>query len=151
MGTTDFVNIAETIARREHAGQLDKGGRDYIGHPERVAARVRANGGSDEAIAAAWLHDVLEDCDVSPADLLAAGIPEEVVEAVGAVTKIQGETVEDYCTRVRGNALGRQVKAADLDDNTDPERVASLSEGTRTRLAIKYGYTRALLGLSRPS
>ena len=151
MRTTGLVNTAETIARREHAGQKDKAGEDYIGHPARVAGHVRSQGGTDEAIAVAWLHDVLEDCDVSPADLKTAGIPTTVIAAVESVTKIQGETTEEYCARVRGNALGLQVKAADLDDNTDPIRVASLPAGTRTRLAIKYQYVRSLLGLEKPS
>jgi (p)ppGpp synthase/HD superfamily hydrolase len=67
MAEEAFVGIAEDIARRAHAGQVDKAGLDYITHPARVAAGVRLHGGKNEAVAAAWLHDVLEDCDVSAA------------------------------------------------------------------------------------
>ena len=38
MAEQAFVGIAEDIARRAHAGQVDKAGLDYITHPARVAA-----------------------------------------------------------------------------------------------------------------
>ncbi len=139
--------IAEAIARRAHRGQLDKSGADYIAHPARVAARVYERGGTDAAVSAAWLHDVIEDCDVTTSDLLAARITQEVVRAVDSVTKRQGESVEDYCARVRSDPIGLLVKHADLADNTSPERTALLAEATRERLAKKYSYVRSLLAL----
>ncbi|MGZ2224894.1 hypothetical protein [Glutamicibacter nicotianae] len=57
-----LVELAKAIAVRAHEGQVDKLGAAYIGHPARVAGHARAFGGSPEAIAAAWLHDVIEDC-----------------------------------------------------------------------------------------
>ncbi|MFJ6416988.1 HD domain-containing protein [Paeniglutamicibacter sp. NPDC091659] len=142
-----FVEIAEAMARSAHAGQFDKSGVDYITHPARVAERVLRQGGADEAVAAAWLHDVLEDCDVSAADLAAAGIPDAVIDAVQAVTKIDGEAPEDYCARILASPTALRVKRADIDDNTDPARTALLPEATRERLAAKYARTRHLLGL----
>ena len=59
---SSLVRKAEDIARMAHAEQVDKAGQPYIGHIERVAARVT----SDEAKCVAWLHDVLEDSDVLP-------------------------------------------------------------------------------------
>lgn len=146
MNTQGFVQVAQEIASRAHAGQLDKSGVEYIAHPERVAAGVRADGGDDAAVATAWLHDVLEDSEVTEADLEAAGIPDSVIEAVRAVTKVAGERLEDYCTRVRGNPTGLLVKRADIEDNTDPARTAVLPAETRERLAAKYARTRSLLG-----
>lgn len=151
MTTQSFVQVAEAIARRAHAGQADKSGVDYIGHPERVAAGVRTHGGDDGAVAAAWLHDVLEDCDVTAGDLLEAGIPVPVVEAVRAVTKTKGETLEDYCARIRANPTAMLVKRADLEDNTDPARTAILPEKVRVRLAAKYARVRSLLGFPQPA
>lgn len=142
-----FVEIAEAVARGAHAGQFDKSGADYITHPARVAERVRRQGGADEAVAAAWLHDVLEDCDVPSTDLAAAGIPDTVITAVQALTKMDGEAPEDYCARVLANPTALRVKRADIDDNTDPVRTALLPEATRERLAAKYARTRHLLGL----
>ncbi|WP_404289438.1 HD domain-containing protein [Glutamicibacter arilaitensis] len=137
--------LAESIARRAHEGQFDKAGVDYITHPARVAASVGEHGGSDETVAAAWLHDVLEDCEVTPSDLLSAGIPQSVIDAVDSVTKRNGERIEDYCVRVRANPIGLMVKYADLADNTSPERTALLDDTVRTRLAEKYAYVRSLL------
>ncbi|HJX76890.1 HD domain-containing protein [Glutamicibacter sp.] len=139
--------IAEAIARRAHRGQVDKSGADYITHPARVAAKVHDQGGTDAAVATAWLHDVIEDCEVTASDLLAAGVSQNVIMAVDSVTKRQGENVEDYCARVRANPIGLLVKHADLADNTSPERTARLAVGTRERLAKKYSYVRSLLAL----
>ena len=150
MNTQGFVQVARDIATRAHAGQVDKSGAEYITHPARVAAGVRAHGGDDAAVAAAWLHDVLEDCDVTADDLEAGGIPDPVIEAVRAVTKVEGETVEDYCARVKANPTGLLVKRADIEDNTDPARTALLPEQLRVRLAAKYSRARSLLGFPQP-
>lgn len=150
MNTQGFVQVAQDIASRAHAGQLDKSGVEYITHPARVAAGVRARGGDAAAVATAWLHDVLEDCEVTEADLGAAGIPVPVIEAVRAVTKVEGETLEDYCARVKANPTGLLVKRADIEDNTDPARTAVLPAETRERLAAKYARTRSLLGFPQP-
>lgn len=51
----------EVKARAAHAAQTDKAGRPYAEHLQAVAEGVRARGGDDEQIAAAWLHDAVED------------------------------------------------------------------------------------------
>ena len=57
---------AENLARLAHAGQVYGDGLDYVdAHVAKVAALVSDYGGSEEQIAAAWLHDVVEDSDVS--------------------------------------------------------------------------------------
>lgn len=144
----DSVELAKAIAERAHAGQVDKAGAEYITHPRRVAERARSHGGSNEVVAAAWLHDVLEDTSVTADDLRRVGMPEAVIEAVESVTKRSGEPLEDYCARVRANPLALRVKRADLDDNTDPQRTAALPDKTRERLAAKYARVRSLLGLA---
>lgn len=73
--------LAEQLARIAHAGQVDKQGLPYIEHVARVAASVVTDvcatvpDTGSTAVAAAWLHDVLEDTPTTAADLLAAGIP----------------------------------------------------------------------------
>lgn len=142
-----MIEVARRIATHAHAGQVDKAGAAYITHPERVAERVTAAGGADEAIAAAWLHDVLEDTTVTATALRTAGIPDEVVVAVEAITKMPDEAPEDYYARVRSNSLALTVKRADLEDNTDPARTARLDAATRERLAAKYARARHALGV----
>lgn len=132
---------AEAIARAAHAGQVDKSGQPYIDHPARVAARVQ---GDELLEAIAWLHDVVEDTDVQLVDLQAE-FPLEVVDAVDAITHRPGEPRADYYARVSRNLLARQVKDADIDDNTDPARTALLDDATRSRLAAKYAAAREAL------
>jgi hypothetical protein len=61
------VQTAERFAVAAHEGQTDKAGRPYIEHPRRVARRLD----TPEALAAAFLHDVLEDTEHTAADLAA--------------------------------------------------------------------------------
>lgn len=138
------MELALSIAREAHEGQVDKSGHAYIGHPTRVAERLRRrhpNAGAG-VIAAALLHDVLEDTALTRSDLIDRGIPSDVVDDVEAVTKRAGEPAEEYFARVRARAGARAVKHADIEDNTDPARLELLDEATRQRLIAKY--TRSL-------
>ena len=60
---SDLVNRAKEFATISHRFQVRKCRNEpYINHPERVAARVALLPAvSEEQIAAAWLHDVVED------------------------------------------------------------------------------------------
>ena len=78
-----MVDLALSIARQAHEGQLDKAGVDYIKHPIYVASQVE----SEEEKAVALLHDVLEDSSITAEELLIAGLPVEVVTAVQVLTK----------------------------------------------------------------
>lgn len=62
-----LIIAAARFADEAHAGQKRKyTERPYIEHPGRVAARVcRLSYVNEDWVAAAWLHDVLEDCDVT--------------------------------------------------------------------------------------
>lgn len=64
---------AAQFAAKAHAGQARKyNGTPYILHPMRVAGRVTLLPDTNERhIAAAWLHDVVEDCGVTPEQLTA--------------------------------------------------------------------------------
>ena len=80
---------AASFAARAHAGQVRKDGRTpYVAHPFRVAMTVRdVFGVEDEvALAAALLHDVIEDTTADYDDL-ARKFGEEVAEVVAALTK----------------------------------------------------------------
>ncbi|WP_137726350.1 HD domain-containing protein [Prescottella subtropica] len=140
MGHT-ITELAEQIATTAHEGQVDKAGQPYITHPARVAARVA---GDDLAVAAAWLHDVVEDTTVTLADL-EQSFPPAVTAAVDALTRRDSETPTDYYARIRQIPLAVTVKLADLDDNSDPKRLARLDDATRDRLTAKYTRARAEL------
>lgn len=140
-----IVAAARQLAERAHGLQVDKAGHPYIDHPRRVAERLERDGAPVSAIVAGWLHDVLEDTTLTAADLRAAGIPEDAIAAVEAVTKRAGESPADYAERIAATPLAADVKYADLADNTDPARVEQLDDATRERLEAKYALFRDVL------
>ncbi|MDN3270845.1 HD domain-containing protein [Streptomyces sp. MA15] len=138
----------EAAARAAHAGQTDKADRPYAEHLQAVAEGVRRRGGDDEQIAAAWLHDAVEDDRLSHAWLEEAALTRRTKDIVRAVTKRSGEPPGDYAARVLATPGALLVKEADLAHNADPARLAVLDDATRTRLTAKYARMRALLGLA---
>jgi (p)ppGpp synthase/HD superfamily hydrolase len=138
------VAAAIKIAYAAHAGQLDKQGRNYFDyHLIPVAEVLRPYGA--EAEAAGYLHDVLEDTAVTVPDLVLAGIPKSVVNAVVACTRLEGEPYEALIWRAKADPLGRLVKLADNWVNlTGLDGIED--EATRVRLKVKYLNARRVLG-----
>ncbi|MET8027428.1 HD domain-containing protein [Streptomyces avermitilis] len=137
----------EAVARTAHAAQKDKAGRPYAEHLQAVAEGVRARGGADELVAAAWLHDSVEDGVLSERWLADAALSQRTKDVVRAVTKRAGEEPEAYARRILATPGARLVKAADLAHNADPRRLALLDGPTAERLTLKYAAMRAYLGL----
>ncbi|MFI6464273.1 HD domain-containing protein [Streptomyces sp. NPDC050528] len=140
----------ETLARAAHEGQTDKAGRPYAEHLQAVAEGVRLRGGDAEQIAAAWLHDSVEDDALTERWLHEAALSRRTKDIVLAVTKRAGEPPEAYAERILATPGALLVKEADLAHNADPARLAVLDEPTRSRLTEKYARMRALLGLGVP-
>lgn len=82
-----LVMKAADFAARAHVDQRRKGkaGEPYIGHPIEVAALVAEAGADPEVVAAALLHDVVEDCGVS-LDELREAFGSRVAALVAEVT-----------------------------------------------------------------
>lgn len=140
------IELALDVARRAHAGQVDKLGSSYIFHPLRVAARAGFPYFDDESlIIGALLHDVIEDTEVTADDMRGLGFSEEVVDAVVAITKRRGESNDDYYLRVKDNPLAHAVKLADIADNSDERRLAKLDPETADRLRRKYAHALEML------
>ncbi|MFB8771485.1 HD domain-containing protein [Streptomyces broussonetiae] len=137
----------EAVARAAHEGQTDKAGRPYAEHLRAVAEGVRARGGDADQIAAAWLHDAVEDDALSARWLHEAPLSRRTKDIVLAVTKRPGEPPEAYAGRILATPGALLVKQADLAHNAGPARLALLDGPTRTRLTEKYTRMRALLGL----
>ncbi len=110
-----------TFAATAHAGELRKGsGQPYIAHPEAVAQILREIGVDDPTIlAAALLHDVVENSPVALADI-AARFGEDVAGLVAELTR-PPETHEKrdafrrYLDRLSPRAL--LIKLADRIEN----------------------------------
>ena len=130
---TPMTRKAMTLAYDAHHGQTDRSGVPYIFHPARVAA-----GFTNEATACvAWLHDVVEDTDVSMEDIRLAGFGRVVCEALRLLTHDKSVPYMDYIRRIAENPIARAVKLADLRDNMDTSRLLVLDDAAKKRLA-KY-------------
>jgi len=94
-----IVNRAKTLAAELHKHQK-YGVRPYIVHLAAVAHKVQAAGGSPELIAAAWLHDALEDTPITREELRAQF----------------GDTVADVVWAVTGEGHNRKYKLLSVID-----------------------------------
>lgn len=128
----------ERLARRRHAGQTDKAGRPYTEHLAAVADGVRAHSGTAAQVAAAWLHDAVEDDVMCFAELERLGLAAEAVAIVRAVTKRPGEQLADYARRIVDTHGALLVKRQDIAHNADPARLSALGAGQRRRLTERY-------------
>ena len=126
----ELFDRALRIAIHAHKGQMDKSGREYIMHPIRVAERCK----NLRSKIVALLHDTFEDTDVSAEYLRCQGFPEEIIEGVLSVTKLEGETYDEFVRRAAENPIGREVKIADLEDNMDIRRLIEIKDEDVARL-----------------
>lgn len=131
---------AIALAATLHAGQVDKAGAPYILHPLRLMLRLA----DDEARIVAVLHDTVEDCGLTLARLREEGFAETVVAAIDAVTRRADESYDDFIVRAARDPIGRRVKRADLEDNSDMSRIEAPTEKDWERLA-KYRRALSLL------
>ena len=82
-----YINRAFQYAYDGHNGQNRKSGEPYITHPLHVALYLCELNFDKETIAAALLHDLIEDTDISYEDLKKE-FGEEVADIVDGVTKL---------------------------------------------------------------
>jgi GTP diphosphokinase / guanosine-3',5'-bis(diphosphate) 3'-diphosphatase len=87
-GSTDTITNAYRLAAGSHRGQLRRSGEPYITHPLAVAGIVARYGMDDVTIAAALLHDAVEDT-VLTLEEIEVGFGGEVREIVDGVTKLE--------------------------------------------------------------
>ena len=130
------LNTALRIAAVAHAGQEDKLGGPYITHPLRVMSRCV----DPRAQIVGVLHDVVEDTSTTLEDLRAAGFSEEILEAVALTTHARSESYAEYVVRLKANPIAREVKLADLYDNSRLERMLLRAERIDTDLARIHRY-----------
>ncbi len=134
-----MLEDAIQMALDAHRGQVDKAGKPYILHPLRIALEQI----DPKAQVAAILHDVVEDSDVTAADIEARfGL--EIANAVDCLTKRDGESYDDFVERCGPNPIARAVKLGDLADNMDLSRIANPSAKDHARVE-KYRKAKARL------
>lgn len=138
------------IAAHELIGQKRKyTGEPYWKHPEAVAEYVRHAGGTPEMIAAAWLHDTLEDTNATREEIEAA-FGTRVLMLVLSLTDVSHPMMGNREQRKAIDRLhtamtcpqAKTIKLADLLDNTrsicehDPEFARAYLAEKRLLLAV---------------
>jgi (p)ppGpp synthase/HD superfamily hydrolase len=140
---TLLTNKALRLAYAAHHGQTDKSGQPYIFHPYHLAEQM-----TDEvSVCVALLHDVVEDTDLTFADL-EREFPKEVTDALRLLTHEKGTDYFDYVRAIRENPVAVKVKLADLAHNSDETRFAGCGEILTEQLAKrreKYAKAIAIL------
>lgn len=119
-----LASRAERMAYQLHEGQVDRNGDRYTKHLARVAARVREWHGpnpltADPLVAAAWLHDSVEDGHTTVATI-ATEVGGRVALLVETLTRQPGELYQDYVLRVAASQDAAMIKLADVIDNLRP-------------------------------
>ena len=117
-----YMTIEETlqIALDAHKGQMDLDGKPAILH----SIAVGLMGGNDSEIKAGFLHDVVEDSDLTIDDLRRKGVDEEVLAALGLLTHDKSTDYFEYVYKIAhsGNYTAIHTKINDLKHNFDRGR-----------------------------
>jgi (p)ppGpp synthase/HD superfamily hydrolase len=148
----NIIEKAAEFARKAHSAQKRKDGKPYFTHVEAVAnivnmdwfrltsirdlddwheRKMRNNWDPHKhhVVAAAYLHDVIEDCGVTKQQLIDEGFSVMTAEIVDALSKRPGENYFDFIMRIHDGGPLRvgmvAVKLADLQHN-----MSDLDEGS---------------------
>lgn len=123
------------IATNAHAGQFDKSGVPYILHTLKVMHYTRSEDEEIQCIALG--HDLFEDTSVTAEQLRSEGISERVIKGIFGMTKMPGQSFEEYKAIVKSNPDTVIVKMADLRHNSDIRRLKGVTEKDVKR-TVKY-------------
>lgn len=137
---TELTKKAMKIAYEAHHGQVDKGGSPYIFHPYHLAEQM-----DDEiSTCAALLHDVVEDTDITFADL-EKDFPPDVINVLKLLTHADDEEYYVYVRRLKDNPIAKKIKLADIAHNSDQSRlVGTDKDNPETKEYFRKKYAKAI-------
>lgn len=124
--------LAIKLAAEGHLNQKDKGGNPYILHPIKVMHYLKSD--DFQLMAIGVMHDLLEDTEVTAADLAMLGFSQRVITGVVLLTKREGVSPEDYFNGIAQNYDATRVKLADLRHNTDVRRLKGIGDKDLLRM-----------------
>lgn len=141
----NIIQKAADFARKAHEGQKRKDGKDYFTHVEAVANIVNNswtvedhqkiwNNFKDDVIAAAYLHDTIEDCGVTKQQLIDEGFSHITAELVETLSKKESENYFDFIMRISKDRFSFgavAIKLADLSHNMSDLKEGSLKDKYR--------------------
>lgn len=128
----ELLNKMLVLATNRHANQFDRGGNPYILHPLKVMYYLKSNDEELQCIALA--HDLVEDTDTTYTELREMGFTDRIIDGIAALTKVPGESYDEYKVRVKANADAVKVKMADLRHNTDVRRLKGVTDRDLARM-----------------
>ena len=109
----DIIERAYTRAEEAHRGQLRRSGEPYITHPVAVAQILAELGIGPKTLAAALLHDTVEDTDYS-LDMLRDNFGDEIAMLVDGVTKLDklkyGDSAQSETVRKMVVAMSKDIR-----------------------------------------
>lgn len=121
---------AKKLAKEKFKGMTDKAGKDYFeSHLKTVAENTITLQGE----IVAYLHDIVEDTDVTFEDLLDM-FGHQIAIAVDYLTHKKDEDYFAYIKKIKENRLAVEVKKADLKNNMDLSRLPEVKEKDKKRL-----------------
>ena len=143
----ELLNKMLVLATNRHAGQYDKGGNPYILHPIAVMHLLESPDEEQQCIALG--HDVVEDCGVTYAELRELGFTERIIDGIRCLTKIPGESYDEYKVKVKSNPDAIKTKIADLRHNTRVERLKGVSAKDMARMERYFHFYLELNSLGK--
>lgn len=137
-------NLATAIALASEGfkNKTDKAGEPYILHCLRVMNNLKCKEDKERMIIAV-LHDVVEDKVCTMEHLINLGFSIRVIQALTLLTHDKSVEYQQYIKALSYNEDARQVKLADLKDNSDITRLKGLSQKDFTRMEkyhVAYTY-----------
>ncbi len=131
MHPSSKIDQALLFTASRFEGISDEDGQPYMLHCLRVMLSF-----TDPTLQIVGLmHDLIEDTPTTLDELIQLGFGTEIVEAIGLLTRTREISYADYIIRLKTNEIARQVKLADLRDNSDIRR--SLYRASRPKEDLK--------------
>lgn len=133
---SNSINKSRLLVEFLFKDKVDKGNNPYLSHLDFVANRMN----SDQEKTVGYLHDVLEDTDLTTKDLLELGFSSTVVESLINLNANRFDTYNDYIEALIASkdTIALKVKLADMENNMDLTRIKHPSEKDINRLKEKY-------------
>ena len=131
----EALNKMLVLTTTKFDGIFDKGGTPYILHCLKVMYYLKTD---DEELQCIGLgHDLVEDTDVTYQLLREMGFTERVITGIRAMTKVPGETNDEYMERIKANHDAIRCKLSDLRHNSDIRRLKGVTEKDVARM-VRY-------------
>lgn len=127
---TPNMKKALKLCFEAHKNQTDKSGLPHVFHPFHVAEQMT----DEKTTIVALLHDVIEDTSYTLQDLRNLGFDEDVLGALELMTHDKNVPYMDYVAKIKGNAIAKTVKLADLSHNSDLTRLDEINEVALNRV-----------------